>query len=73
MLTNGCPGVTRDRPGHGPVAAVERIPIGLITTSRVVSHHDVTAAVNALMAERPDPPAGGDYVTWAIGLCRGVE
>jgi predicted MPP superfamily phosphohydrolase len=42
--------------------------IGLITDihrSRWVSHDDVTAAVNALMAERPDLVVlGGDYVTW---------
>src|SRR5262245_42006094 len=42
--------------------------IGLLTDihrSVLVSHDDVSAAVNALMGERPDLIVlGGDYVTW---------
>ena len=62
--------VTRDdRSRRGSAAARSSgLRIGLITDvhrSRWVSHDDVAAAVDALMAERPDLIVlGGDYVTW---------
>ena len=52
----------------GLPARLRGLRIGLITDihrSRWVSHEDVTHAVTALMAERPDLIVlGGDYVTW---------
>jgi predicted MPP superfamily phosphohydrolase len=62
-------GVTRATiPVTGLSPPLSGLRIGLITDvhrSRWVSHDDVTAAVNTLMAERPDLVVlGGDYVTW---------
>jgi uncharacterized protein len=62
-------GVTRATiPVTGLSPPLSGFRIGLITDvhrSRWVSHDDVTAAVNTLMAERPDLVVlGGDYVTW---------
>src|SRR5207237_7075990 len=55
-------------PISGLPEALRRLRIGLITDihrSQTVSHDRVTAAVNMLMAERPDLIIlGGDYVTW---------
>jgi predicted MPP superfamily phosphohydrolase len=62
-------GVTRlALPLAGLPQAFEGLRIGLMTDvhrSRWVSHDDVSHAVDALMAERPDLIVlGGDYVTW---------
>src|SRR6266540_2796437 len=55
-------------PIRGLPPALNGLRIGLITDvhrSQLVSHEDVSKAVGALMAERPDLIVlGGDYVTW---------
>jgi uncharacterized protein len=55
-------------PISGLPEALRGLRIGLITDihrSQTVSHEHVTAAVNLLMAERPDLIIlGGDYVSW---------
>jgi predicted MPP superfamily phosphohydrolase len=62
-------GVTRQTVGvSGLPPELADLRIGLLTDvhrSRWVSHEDVSAAAEALMAERPDIIVlGGDYVTW---------
>src|SRR5947208_634293 len=55
-------------PVTGLPDALAGLRLGLITDihrSGSVSHEDVSRAVSALMAERPDLVVlGGDYVTW---------
>jgi hypothetical protein len=55
-------------PIRGLPQGLNGLRIGLITDvhrSQLVSHEDVSKAVGALMAERPDLIVlGGDYVTW---------
>ena len=61
--------LTRSRfPVSGLPPGLDGLRIGLLTDihrSQTVSHEDVVAAVDMLMAQRPDLIVlGGDYVTW---------